>query len=133
MRVLVCGGRNFKRYDIVKKVLSTLDITEICSGHARGADEDGERYAAEFGIPVTVFPAHWNTYKQSAGAIRNKLMLTEFQPDTVVAFPGGRGTENMLMLARKDPHVHTLIISDDEGNVKREDVAPQPMLVLEWP
>jgi hypothetical protein len=133
MRVLVCGGRGFKRYDIVKKVLSTLDITEICSGHAQGADEDAERYAAEFRIPITVFPAHWNTYKRSAGAIRNRLMLTEFEPDTVVAFPGGRGTDDMTRLARLDPHVHTLIVSDEFGNIRTEDVAPQPMLVLEWP
>lgn len=133
MRVLVCGGRDFKRYDIVKKVLSTLDITEICSGHAQGADEDGERYAAEFGIPLQMFPANWQRYNRAAGPIRNHQMLTEFQPDTIVAFPGGQGTANMVSLARRDPNVRTIIISDDDGNIRRVDFTPQPLLILEWP
>jgi predicted Rossmann-fold nucleotide-binding protein len=33
--------------------------------------------------------------------VRNRQMLTEGRPDLVVAFPGGKGTANMVALARK--------------------------------
>lgn len=46
------------------------------------------------------FPAKWKMYGRSAGAIRNAVMLSEFQPDIVVAFPGGRGTAHMVRIAR---------------------------------
>jgi ABC-type Fe3+-hydroxamate transport system substrate-binding protein len=39
-------------------------------------------------------------YGPSAGPIRNGRML-EYKPDLVIAFPGGRGTANMVKQARK--------------------------------
>lgn len=61
--------------------------------------------AGEFGkwkgIPVRVFPADWETHGRAAGHIRNRQMLVEGKPDIVVAFAGGRGTQNMINQARK--------------------------------
>ncbi|MEM9912925.1 MAG: hypothetical protein AAF922_19365 [Pseudomonadota bacterium] len=37
---------------------------------------------------------------RAAGPIRNKEMLDEGCPDLVVAFPGGRGTANMVKQAQ---------------------------------
>lgn len=68
---------------------------------ARGADSLAVRYAEQYDCPVEKFPALWDEHGRSAGYIRNKLMLDEGQPDLVVAFPGGKGTENMKTIARK--------------------------------
>ena len=45
------------------------------------------------------FLPDWEKHGRAAGPIRNKLMLDEGRPDLVVAFPGGRGTANMVKQA----------------------------------
>lgn len=37
---------------------------------------------------------------KAAGPIRNQRMLDDGKPDRVLAFPGGRGTANMVKLAK---------------------------------
>jgi hypothetical protein len=49
--------------------------------------------------PVAVM-ADWSIGRK-AGPIRNQRMLDEHAPDLVVAFPGGRGTADMVRRARK--------------------------------
>jgi len=104
MKVLVCGGRTYQDYDKVKHELDQLHevytITKIISGHARGADSLGERWAKENEVPLEIYPAEWDKYGKSAGHQRNYKMLIEGLPDTVIAFPGGPGTKNMLKQAR---------------------------------
>lgn len=101
MRVLVCGGRDYADWARVKEVLDALKVTHIIHGAARGADSLGGRYATEHDILSSEFPALWDKYGRAAGPIRNKQMLTEAKPDLVVAFPGGRGTANMVKQAEK--------------------------------
>ena len=103
MRVLVCGGRDYDDVDNVYKVLDDIDqvITCIISGHANGADSIGEMYANERNFKLDIYPADWNTHGRAAGPIRNKQMLDEGKPDLVVAFPGGRGTANMIKQAKQ--------------------------------
>lgn len=124
MRVLICGSRNFNRYDVMGRVMEpifryyydpskgTSDIVVI-SGKARGADKMGEEWAEEFNLPVEEYPADWNKYGKSAGYIRNKQMLEEGKPDLVVAFPIGesRGTRNMISLAEK-ANIKTIIVEE---------------------
>lgn len=50
--------------------------------------------------PVRAFPADWHRDGKAAGPIRNRRMLLEGMPDLVVAFPGGRGTADMVRRAR---------------------------------
>jgi YspA, cpYpsA-related SLOG family len=106
MRVLVCGGRDFNDWPLLNQALSDLlpedtrDTVTIISGHARGADALGERWARAEGLQLLVFPADWQTYGRSAGPIRNKQMLVEGKPELVVAFAGGSGTANMIKQAR---------------------------------
>lgn len=111
MRVLVCGGRNYNDYEMVRKVLDAVDnvdlyhpggdiIDTVISGHARGADTLGEEYAKANGIDIEVYPAQWNKYGKRAGYLRNTQMLEEGKPDLVVAFPGGVGTAMMCKIAR---------------------------------
>jgi len=72
----------------------------IISGCARGADTLGIEWAEAKGVEVARFPADWKTHGRAAGPIRNQQMLEEGKPDLVVAFPGARGTADMIRRAR---------------------------------
>ena len=103
-RVLVCGGRDFDGYAYLKSVLDLLppDPNRVfCHGGARGADSLAGRYCKEHGLPCEVFYADWNQHGKAAGYIRNQQMVTEFKPDVVIAFQGGRGTADMVRRAKK--------------------------------
>ncbi len=104
-KVLVCGGRDFNNAPLLKQALDAVhskqNISTIISGMAKGADTLAVHWANFMGIPVDKYPADWNTYKKSAGMIRNRQMLVEGKPDLVVAFRGGDGTENMITQALK--------------------------------
>ena len=45
-------------------------------------------------------PNKGKSYDANAGPRRNARMLAEGKPDLVVAFPGGRGTADMVSKAR---------------------------------
>lgn len=106
MCILVCGGRDYEDRtsfyyymdDLVKLYGRPITIIE---GGARGADALAKEFAATEGLISETYPADWKKHGKSASPIRNKLMLDEGKPDLVVAFPGGRGTENMIQQAEK--------------------------------
>lgn len=101
MKVLVCGGRDFNDKVGVDEFLSKMHssgwgpFTLVIHGAARGADSLASSWARKNGIPEKPFNAQWKKYGRSAGPIRNQEMLKE-EPDLVIAFPGGRGTEDMI-------------------------------------
>ncbi len=114
-KILVCGGRHFESYGLLKVVLGKLiekfhidiSMSEIVSGHCQGADMLGEKYAEEYGISVKCFPADWEKYKRKAGPIRNKQMIdyiSGFENKLVVAFTTADtvGTRNTIKLAQKN-------------------------------
>ena len=75
--------------------------TVIIHGAAKGADSLASEWAALNEVKEEVFPADWKTHGRAAGPIRNQQMLDEGKPDLVIAFPGGRGTADMVKRARK--------------------------------
>lgn len=104
MRVLICGGRNFNDMDLVYAAMADLEaafgrVTSVIHGGAAGADLLGGRWGHQCGRPVTVYRADWTKHGRAAGPIRNQRMLDEGKPDRVVAFPGGRGTADMVRRA----------------------------------
>lgn len=101
MRVLVCGGRDYAYYTTVASVLREIKPTVIIHGGARGADYLASVWAVTHNIPEHPYPADWNKHGKAAGPIRNQQMLDEGQPDLVIAFPGGRGTADMVKRAKK--------------------------------
>lgn len=105
MRLLVCGGRNFDDFGRLNRQLDALARAQenltIIHGGARGADTMAGNWANRWGHAVLVFRADWNKYGDRAGPIRNQRMLDEGKPDIVVAFPGGRGTADMVRRAQK--------------------------------
>lgn len=110
MRVLVCGGRDYTDRDRVHNTLCQIDadrgpITCIIHGAATGADNEGMIWAqmmAESGRSIThaPFAAEWRKHGRAAGPIRNQRMLDVGRPEIVIAFPGGRGTTDMVRRAR---------------------------------
>lgn len=100
MRVLVCGGRDYADEIMMDEVLSDIDsqrrITTVIEGEARGADTLAREWAERRRIAVRKYPADWANNGKAAGPIRNRQMLVEGKPDLVVAFPGGRGTADMV-------------------------------------
>ena len=73
----------------------------VIHGAARGVDTQAMIAAQTLpGVKHLPFQADWNAHGRAAGPIRNKRMLMEGKPDLVVAFPGGRGTENMKKQAK---------------------------------
>lgn len=105
MRVLVCGGRAFSDKRLVAKTLSPLHrqraFSVLIHGGASGADEIAHLWAEFAGVPIERYPADWKQFGPAAGPIRNRQMLVDGKPDLVVAFPGGRGTANMVAQARE--------------------------------
>ena len=114
--LIIAGGRD---YDLTPADYERLEgiplVKEVVSGGAKGADTCGEKWARSKGIKVTQFPADWKKYGNNAGPIRNGEMaryVASFGPGgSCAVFPGGRGTDNMHLLAEQ----HGLIIYDWRG------------------
>jgi hypothetical protein len=104
-RVIIAGGRDFKDYDFLKqkcdKILTNLTNITIISGHAKGADQLGEKYAKERGYELELYPADWNRYNKRAGPIRNEEMAKV--ATHLIAFWDNvsPGTKNMIDLANQ--------------------------------
>lgn len=104
MRIIVCGGRNYfdkeKFYQTMGGILKNLSDVTIISGGASGADALAKQFARENGISFEEFPAEWERLGKSAGPIRNQKMI-DSGADLVVAFPGGKGTTDMVRRANR--------------------------------
>jgi hypothetical protein len=102
LRVLVCGGRDFKDKDFVFDYLTDTmpNPVTIISGWANGPDSFAVEWASDWEQNVMLFPAKWVHYGNRAGPIRNEEMLKDGKPDLVVAFPGGSGTAHMVKIAK---------------------------------
>lgn len=124
MRVLVCGGRQYGDYEKVKaeldacaSICATLRTTlVVIEGGANGADALAARWCRE--NPANVdhrqVKAEWEDldvpgavirtrpdgkkYNAAAGGVRNQRMLLH-GPGLVLAFPGGKGTADMIRRA----------------------------------
>lgn len=102
MKVLVCGGRDYEDQDRVFEVMDALDPkpTLVVEGGATGADRLAAVWAAQRGVHAARVNALWGVYGKTSGPIRNRVMLEELGPDLVIAFPGGKGTADMVAAAR---------------------------------
>jgi predicted Rossmann-fold nucleotide-binding protein len=104
MKVIVCGGRRFDQRRALNQALATLHadhkISLVVTGGASGADHLAKLWAQHERVAVCEFPANWQFEGRVAGPKRNAAMLRLAQPDLVVAFPGGAGTESMMRQAR---------------------------------
>lgn len=118
MKLLVCGGRDFENRSYLRAALDFADecaraegdpIEVVIQGAQRKEREDGtvvgadwlaREWALDNGLSVQDFPADWRKHGRAAGPIRNQQMIDIGEPDAVIAFPGGRGTADMVRRAR---------------------------------
>lgn len=112
MILIACGGRHYYRQAFVWAALDAAHakrpITLLIQGGATGADEDAGAWAVDRGVTMACRPADWKALGDRAGPVRNAEMLAEaiqlakgqIRDVGVVAFPGGRGTNVMVALAR---------------------------------
>lgn len=140
-RILVCGGRLFgalrtkegaHRPEAIKEIalfdqamfraIKVWGIKELCQGGALGADRLALFWAIAEGIPVMTYPARWKALGGRAGPERNARMLTEWKPDIVLAFPGGKGTADMVKRARA-AGVETYLVGWNDGETTGPDDA----------
>lgn len=103
--IIVCGGRDYTHFGRIDMVLTYVLRTRgrplrIVHGGARGADTLADAWALANGCERIAYPADWKAHGRAAGPIRNALMLEREKPDLVVAFPGGKGTADMVSKAR---------------------------------
>ena len=104
MRVLVCGGRDYENAEALHQFMDELaqriTIVAVIEGDARDADRMAGEWARRQCIHNIKYCADWEKLGRKAGPIRNQLMLDEGKLALVVAFPGGRGTADMVRRAR---------------------------------
>lgn len=103
MRTIIAGSRKNVTYEDLLEAIEFIDWapTVIISGTAYGADQYGERWAKEKGLPIKKFPANWNTHGRSAGYIRNAEMAQNAEALIALWDGKSRGTKHMIDLAEK--------------------------------
>lgn len=102
-KVIIAGSRGFSNYKLLReqcnKYLREKRKTSnviIVSGHARGADTLGEKYAQDEGFALEIYPAQWKKLGKQAGYRRNEQMAEV--ADALIAFWDGssKGTKHMI-------------------------------------
>ncbi len=104
LTVLVTGGRGYNNYKIVSDNLERLEKDHtlfVVQGGARGADTLALMWCESHGVFGATVHAKWDIYGKAAGTIRNQHMLDAYKPDLILAFPGGKGTEDMISRAER--------------------------------
>lgn len=101
-RIAVTGGRDFNDAELVRRTLSAIRFSKddvLVHGACRGADTLAAEVASRIGTQEP-HPADWKKYGRAAGPIRNREMLSS-GVDMLIAFPGGAGTRNCVMIAEE--------------------------------
>lgn len=102
-RIIIAGGRDFDDYSllqskclpIIERLMANHEVI-IMSGHAKGADLLGERFANEHGLKLEVYPADWKAHYRSAGFRRNEQMGDI--ANGLIAFWNGESHETKHMI-----------------------------------
>ena len=102
-KVIIAGSRGFSNYKLLREQCNkflrekrkTSNII-VVSGHARGADTLGEKYAQDEGFTLEIYPAQWKKFGKRAGYRRNEQMAEV--ADSLIAFWDGssKGTKHMI-------------------------------------
>lgn len=112
MRVAVIGSRGFFDEELLNESLACLDISEIISGGAKGADELAEKYAKLNSIPILIIKPNWSLGRH-AGLLRNTQIVEAC--DMLVAFWDGqsKGTLDSLKKAEKSAKQIKIVYFND--------------------
>lgn len=73
MKLCICGDRNITDYNILIKALEAskyTDITEIVSGHCKGADKLGEEFARKHSFKLEIFEPDWKDIDAEGAVVK---------------------------------------------------------------
>lgn len=103
-RILVTGGRDYADQAMLFGALDMeaeeRQIYTIIQGGADGADRLARLWCHSRQCRYENYPADWRKHGKAAGPLRNQQMIDEGRPTKVFAFPGGRGTADMVRRAK---------------------------------
>lgn len=105
MNVIVAGGRDERLTPERKQALAEAlwhlndGRLTLLLGGCRGIDEDVRAASGPWGYPYRFYPADWRTHGRVAGPKRNQRMIDD--ADSLVVFPGGRGTADVTARAER--------------------------------
>ena len=105
MKIVVTGGRGYEDFDMVARVLDSLDPDEVYVGDCpTGVDAITLQWCQVSKVKRQRFKARWTEFGRAAGPRRNREMLNAAVEDEVkilVAFPGGKGTKDCTYAATR--------------------------------
>lgn len=117
VRFVICGGRSYtdaaKMYAVLQPICDEFPKARFAQGGAFGADLLARQWLRKRGYPCRTFYADWRAHGKKAGPMRNRQMLEGFQPDVVIAFPGGKGTRDCITQAKS--YLGILVVVVDEA------------------
>lgn len=116
MKVLVCGSRGWRHYDVMWNRLARLATRHaetgftLVHGGAVGADQMAAEMAMKLGADAECYLPDWQAHGRAAGFKRNIQML-DTKPDLVIAFWDGKspGTKHTINNAL-DRRINTEIV-----------------------
>ncbi len=106
MIVLITGGRDYRNtkrlFEVLDRIHAERKFTFLIHGDATGADQMAHRWSKSRGVQPVAMEALWDADGDSAGSRRNRRMYEFAKPTLCIAFPGGRGTANMMKICFDD-------------------------------
>lgn len=123
MKIIIAGVRKGVPWSVFKAGIETacargFVFTEVVHGGAQGVDTMAGDWAAQWNIPVKVFPADWDNLGPVAGPIRNGDMAKYVGPaGGLLAFwdHQSRGTGDMIRKANLYKlhriHIHSVPVA----------------------
>lgn len=99
------GGRTFSDQimfdDVMVRLVGMFGYpAKVVHGNAAGLDKMAQAWANRMAIDCVAVLAEWDKYGKAAGPVRNEDMLIKHKPKRLIAFPGGRGTADMVRRAK---------------------------------
>lgn len=125
-KLLIFGSRAIKispedmESVIEKSVIEKDYISEVISGGASGIDTVAVNWAMRNQIPLRVYPANWQKYGNSAGAIRNAEMVKECNIGLGIWDGKSAGTKITIDLLKKSNKKLVLFITEDNGKTYKK-------------
>jgi hypothetical protein len=118
MKILISGSRDYRKLEYVSSFLSALDYDDlVIVGDAKGVDQRVyDDWKCHEGHPdnykLEVYTAFWDLHGNSAGIMRNLVMLEQL-PDLVVAFWNGNSSGTKFIInAALARHINLKVIFD---------------------
>jgi len=101
-RIAVTGGRDHQNQELVYRALENEDPSVVVLGCCpTGVDKYALDWCLESGTFFWLFNADWDKYGKMAGPRRNAEMIYDGEPDKLLVFQGGIGTQDCKRTAKQ--------------------------------